>query len=600
MLERLQKVKDYDCFGNPISLNSTKKSRTSKTALGGLLTILAVGLFTTIIIIVATDFLDTTKPVVSVNRLKMKAPPRLQLFDYEVLSSIGAIHLEFLNHEKLVRYLTVRYEFVTTTKGADGKNQETVETFPVVLTANLKNPAVKKLAIKAFLTSRITDKLDSYSYFGEAMVVPDLEPDDFWISGSKFNLPYRRLRIKIYPCSLHNPSDCVPVEALAETTLGNAAMAKVANYSNKHSPLGGHVDIDGFLYLGVGHTVLFTNFVKENVIYDDDSDLRNERLTHTYLDIDKFESGTRTRLSGSTHCTVAQIDGGLCEPYVEITWRGSFEKMIIQRRYKTLFQAASEIGGFCDLIFYGILLVYWSYTTRFYTRSIRAALVKGYIEMDQMRFGEQEEEKQEQKRRDHAEIQKLKTCLMDSGLKQISSQKLKQALHLILNTKTETFKLLQISFKSKVFTRVFIKHKILNTMTPALLFSKKKTEFADKKLQDSQKVEKNEKKTTQKKSLFEEQPVKKEKIKSKSEEENDKNDGREPIELKKEHKLEKENKLKKENKSKLAGSNDRQRINLKKIAVAEQQDEGKNHQNQKSFEQNSPLSPKPRQAQEEE
>ena len=145
MLERLQKIKHYDRFGNPISLNSTKKSRTLKTALGGFLTILAGGLVTAIIIIVANDFLDTTKPVVSVNRLKMNSPERFQLFDYEVLSSVGALHLKFLNQEEMKRYFTLRYQFVTTAKGADGQNHDTVETVPTTIVGNLKNPTMKEL-----------------------------------------------------------------------------------------------------------------------------------------------------------------------------------------------------------------------------------------------------------------------------------------------------------------------------------------------------------------------------------------------------------------------------------------------------------------------
>ena len=466
----LQKLRSFDIFGRPFSLDTLRGSGTNTTVIGGLLSIFAFVLFSAITYRVGIDFLDTTKPVVSVNRVKMKAPERFQLFDYEVLSSIGALHHKFLNQEEMKRYFTLRYQFVTTAKGADGQNQETVETVPTTLVANLKNPKMKELAIKSLNLTSGRDDINLLRLFGDAVIFPDINPEDIWISGSKLNLPYRRMRINIYPCSLSNPSDCAPVEDLAALAIGNFALTKVANYSNKRDPLGINADVDSSVFLGIGHTGLFTTYLKQNLIYDDDRDLLDERLTHTYLDVDKLESRTRTRLSGSIHCTVAQIDGGLCEPYVEISWKSSFEKMIIQRKYTTPFEAFSEIGGFCDLISYGIMTFYVYYSTKSYARFVRSQLVEGFVELDGMRQGEGA-------KRTPGEVNRMKAMLMKDKVPShldSDSDLGKMSFGEILNHQADLKKLVSLSFKSKILVDTFAEGPVFHTLANRMIVQKKR------------------------------------------------------------------------------------------------------------------------------
>ena len=118
----------------------------------------------------------------------------------------------------------------------------------------------------------------------------DASINDLHIHGSKFNLPYRRLRYKIYPCSLPNPADCASFEELAGLQFFNIGMFRAGNYSDKANPKVLFGEVETIVPLSIASTVVMTTYLKKNFIYDDDIGFLGERLTSTYVDTDKFIS----------------------------------------------------------------------------------------------------------------------------------------------------------------------------------------------------------------------------------------------------------------------------------------------------------------------
>ena len=74
MLEKLRKL---DIFGQPFSFNAYKNSGTYTTVCGGLITIFWLILISFVSFVVIREYLDTTKPVISVNRVRLEKPSRL-------------------------------------------------------------------------------------------------------------------------------------------------------------------------------------------------------------------------------------------------------------------------------------------------------------------------------------------------------------------------------------------------------------------------------------------------------------------------------------------------------------------------------------------
>ena len=310
---------------------------------------------------------------------------------------------------------------------------------------------MRDMGLKAIKDHDNANVLDNFELFKNVLIFSDVGPNDLYITGSKFKLPYRRLRYKIYPCSLPNPADCASFTDMAEFIFGDYGFFKGANYSKKADPLKAHPDSDNTIPLTVAETVVSTTYLKTNFIYDDDRDFMDERQTHSYVDADKIKFVTKSRLNPTIYCTAAQIEEGSCEPYMILIWRSSFDKTVIQRRYTTPFQAFSEIGEFCDLIVYGIMAIYFSYNTSCYVLFLRSQLVDGFLELDEMRRGEE-------KKRSTGEIQRLKSSLMEMKVKEVETSVDKKSLSEVLKTKVELKDLVQMNFKAKIMIHALIKN----------------------------------------------------------------------------------------------------------------------------------------------
>ena len=477
----LQKVRSFDVFGKKFSLDTKRGSATHTTAIGGLISIIAFALFSLITYILVSRFLDTSKPVVSVNRVRMKEPLRIDFFDYDVLSGFACLNQDgFMTIDQSRKYLTIKVEIVTTTKDAQGNSVDKVEPFEVNTIKRLKSEEMKELATDSY--RKTPGDFDYFAMFGHIGIFPDIEPKDMYILGSKFGPPYRRLQYRLYPCSYPNPADCASFEELAQFWLGNAGLFKSANYSSKSDPFTYFADLDNFTPITAAQTIVTTTYLKQNFIYNDDRDLMDERLALSFVDVDRIKSVSKTRLNPTIHCTAEQIEGGSCEPYMELVWRSSFDKMVVQRRYKTPFGVFSEIGGFCDLITYGLLAIYFYYNTRSYARFVRSQLVDGYLELDQKRLGEG-------KKRSAGETRRLKSQLMEMDLddKEAKSTNDRLPFKQILRTEADLESLIDLSFKSKILVDVLINNQALfNLLSTQLIYLKKKSKKNSKNLKVSQ------------------------------------------------------------------------------------------------------------------
>ena len=174
----LQKIRSFDIFGTPFSLDTKRGSSTYTTVIGGLLSIIAFFLFSIITYIVVSDYRDTTKPVVSVNRIRLKAPLSINLFDYEITTYIGCIQQNFVTMEQLKKYVTMRVEIVTTFKDAQGNTVEKIEPFGYNISDNLKNKEQQDLSAKQYERTSQDIGLDYKKIFGDVLINPDIGSKD--------------------------------------------------------------------------------------------------------------------------------------------------------------------------------------------------------------------------------------------------------------------------------------------------------------------------------------------------------------------------------------------------------------------------------------
>ena len=107
----LNKISCFDVFGQPFSLNAHKASSKYTTVFGGLITIIWIFLVLLVSYSTLTSYLDTTKPVVSVNRIRLQRPERFNMRKH----GVGWVFMffdgkKFLTTEEAKRYVTFEGE----------------------------------------------------------------------------------------------------------------------------------------------------------------------------------------------------------------------------------------------------------------------------------------------------------------------------------------------------------------------------------------------------------------------------------------------------------------------------------------------------------
>ena len=472
----IKKIKNLDVFARSFSFRATKKSNSFTTVIGGLCT-----LFTGIMVLliglnISSNFIDTKNPVVSVNKIKLRKAPRLNLLkNHTRMAFIVLNATDVLKSWQIEQYFTFECQIITTTtRDSDGRLVDEVKPVRMVDCGSTRNYTKSKREQEEALKNSKKEESDGgggSQLFFNTTICPDFEEEDWHIMGSPSNLPYRRIVFKIYPCSLPDRSQCANLLQLSLTIIGNIPTIKVANYNSKNEPLQFFVDGDSGSYVDTASKTVMNTYYKENEIYDDDSDFLDEKLSFSYIDVDRVNKVSGSRLSGSYYCTKGQIESGACEAYTDVVMRPSFEKTVIKRRYKKFFSSVSEIGGFADLIIYGVWALYWVYNYWAYQRWVRGQLVDHFVELD--------------KRRSLGEVKRLRTRMMslaDGNGREKMRERGKTgessglAFRRFFNSKVDFEKLFELNCQSKVLLLAILRSRqdsVINVLFARLLINQK-------------------------------------------------------------------------------------------------------------------------------
>ena len=376
-------IQKLDILGSKFDFYLDKnKQKRLKTQFGGLLTLLCLTLSLTALTIFTSKLLKKTRPEVSVNVSIANRDSRVDIYTDGVFVVFGMFDGKiFPKTEKTRKYFTLVAERLTTFKqeGRDTETRTVVEKFEMVRCEDLSNN-MTDITSQAFET-------DSGSFFRGAVWCGDLVfVKHWWLQGSKYNLPFTRIRYRIYPCSLEEASECATAPELARSQLLIPFYSRSANFSNYSTPLKGGVDTDLTTLFSIGTKTRLTLWLRRSRIEDDHIDFfRNFGPKNESIEKEKVTSTTGSR--GLTlHCTKIEIEDGVCEPYVEVFVKLSKTQTLVERRYYTVLGMVSQVGGFVDLIFLVATFVSQVYYGFYQVRWVRRQLYSGLIGEDSTKF----------------------------------------------------------------------------------------------------------------------------------------------------------------------------------------------------------------------
>ena len=179
----------------------------------------------------------------------------------------------------------------------------------------------------------------------------------WFIQGSKTQLPYTKMVLKIFPCSLEDRDDCMDVDQLSQTQLVLMTLQNSMDFQNYSNPIRDGFDPDLTPVISLNTQAKFTIWIQSNHIYDNRDSDKRDRPKFSFYNIEKIDSTTGTR-DMSTHCTGIAIEDGSCMPYVTIELKASQWETIIERRYYRMYKLISDVGGLYDIIMYAFLTIY--------------------------------------------------------------------------------------------------------------------------------------------------------------------------------------------------------------------------------------------------
>ena len=372
-----KKIPELDIIGGSIDFTVKGSSKTYKTYLGALLSIVCFGVILWYTIITVLNILDRSTPNVLCNRESDIDRYSYQLYDSGVLPSINVYDkvnltprlLETLNKLVTVKadYWVSKYDYVLT------KNIETTTPIELVPCLELKN----KEPYAWIFSNPLYEKT---AFTSVCLEVP--KNMDLSIRGNRASfVDSRAVRIFVYPCSLANPSDCIQPTEFIKYSLLMFNIKKFVKYSDFNDPIKHYINVREELNLQVSNGNKYFNFVKQTVVKDNTNIFQPSHEDWKAIDIDREEINQIPR-SGTISCTAQQVSDKTCESYFSVEFRSAGVQDNCSRTYSDVVDSISNIGGFKELLFMGMIILYSFYNDRFMNKYI----ISEFIHNDESLF----------------------------------------------------------------------------------------------------------------------------------------------------------------------------------------------------------------------
>lgn len=227
-------ISSLDVLGHDWQLVSGG-SRTYKTSFGAILT-LFLFLWTGFLTYTsAMGYFDTTNPHVNISTKIDRLFPRRHLYEqvYPLAISIYTGDNDHVLAEDVFKYVTPHLE-VGEMDMNDLENGFASFDIPKYYTFKPCKDVVDKTLTNDFLANNPNQQ--EREFFEKYMICPDIDdPTELYTSSNPTVPPYRRVGLKMFPCTLANTADCKQTMAeLSDTKIKVASTQKNFVPENKH------------------------------------------------------------------------------------------------------------------------------------------------------------------------------------------------------------------------------------------------------------------------------------------------------------------------------------------------------------------------------
>ena len=335
----------FDFLSRPVGLTVRGKS-TVHTKTGAVFSFVCLALYTTLSWVTITNYLDTSRPVISYESQSMKYKEKINIKKSKLFPILFFFdQVNYLMMEEVVQYVNPYIMYYR--KSSTGA--------PV--SVRLKLVPCSALIAKG-KTDTITAESEgfvktNYERFGLCV---DDEDKVFTLGGAEVSDDFELFRVLLYPCALTDGT-CKSQAGLGRLSFSVAFPTPMTNYGDYKSPIRYVTESNEFV--GVSNVIYTVNYntLRVNEVMQESGFLSKLLLTHHFVSIEKSTTQTRTRDSNLITCNDATVLSA-CTPYVAYNVIMTNNKMKIVRSYKGIVESISEIGGMIDLIFLLFMLLH--------------------------------------------------------------------------------------------------------------------------------------------------------------------------------------------------------------------------------------------------
>lgn len=236
------------------------------------------------------------------------------------------------------------------------------ENIPIVKCSLLKNTNPYKNLMKNF----------EYAYSNLCLEVPADQP--LKTKADSATPLYSYLTVAAYPCSLEDETQCESFDTVLSLSLAIGYSKHYIQFADYENPFKSIYYYREELNVmpNIGTTVY--NFIRKIDLVDQTSAIFNSVARGSALVVEREEASSHYR-ENVTRCTEAEIDSFSCKAYINFEIRSSGEVEVMTRIYSDFFSAFSEIGGFKEVVFTAVIILYFAYNNILMNKYLRSQLL---------------------------------------------------------------------------------------------------------------------------------------------------------------------------------------------------------------------------------
>lgn len=367
--------KSLDIFGTDFKFDIAPGIPKFRTKCGASFTLICIILTGSALYIFTADYLNTKSPRVTMSSETSNNFPKVELLKNGFFPVFS-----FMNLTKMVPGSEIqKFATIFIHQPVFGIDiSEGVPQAKIIGSKFLKMVDCRQANIDSEFIKNITAQSNSELYYqlGFLLCPENIDDNKLWtIEGSGNSLPFTSFHFKVGPCSLPDPTECLPFSDFltVEGRMGTASWTY--KLDNKKNPIT-TVNLADRLIFGfnVGfYQVTYLKFKKIQV-YDEDRDFEEAKLNKEFFSIGDTYSFNRPR-DGTITCTEESMFNSQCLPYLDIALLSGPKVEVVHRIYPKLFTMISELGGFGDLIFILIGFLYFFYSNIFFGKWIEEKII---------------------------------------------------------------------------------------------------------------------------------------------------------------------------------------------------------------------------------